>query len=558
MGNISHQNVKLSGFAKRISNLTVKQKVGFIAMTAQALSILAIAAGIVGMLLTNNSIQSMYSHSIMPLEHLRATKFALEYEIIQVAKDLKEGKMSSDSSGGAQNVDVIYTLAHNKVSAAEIAIKKHWNEYASSKDLNEIEKQKLPKINESMQKAQTSISELKEVIKNKDLPALMDYVESEMPFLLSNMTQPLDELMQIQVKRAHEMYGKSQVKFDGSLIVTILIYLVGAALVFFAVRLVTNDILTALSRLVSQAEMLAANNLTEPFVWTRDDELGTLGESFEYTRTEIFLLISEINRSKEEIERAHENICSSINYARRIQLAFLPNEAHLRESVSDYSIVWRPKDVIGGDCYWVERFENGCFVAAIDCTGHGVPGALMTFVVLSLLSRTLSHEKLYRDPATLLARMNHLIKAELGQHDETAESNDGMDGVFIYIEGDTVTYAGANIPLIYHQKGSEEMEELRADKSSIGYVHSDPNFVFTNQALKLEKGSRLYLVTDGITDQVGGSKKLSHGKKRFKKVMMESMAMGMQEQTEFFMSRFYEYKGSEMQRDDNTLICIEI
>lgn len=554
----THTNATLAGLGKRIANLSVKQKVGFIAVIAQGLSIIAIGAGIVGMIFTNNSIRSMYADSIMPLEHLRELKYSLEYDVIQVAKNLKEGKMSSNAANDSQSVDNIYKTAYTQIEVAEKVIKKDWQKYSSSSELTTAEKQKLPKINESMQKALVSIADLKETVKKKDLPALIDYVESEMPFLLSNMTQPLDELMQIQVKRAHEMYGESQIKFDASLVITLLIYLIGAALVLFVVRLVIKDILTALEKLVKQSEALAANNLSEPFVWTRDDELGTLGESFENTRVELFLLISEINRNKEEVERAHENICSSINYARRIQLAFLPNEAHLKESVSDYSIVWRPKDVIGGDCYWIERFEDGCFVAAIDCTGHGVPGALMTFVVLSLLSRTISHENLYKDPAALLMRLNQLIKNELGQHDESSESNDGMDGAFVYIKGNTVTYAAANIPLIYHAKGAGEMEELRADKSSIGYVHSDPNFTFTNQTITLEKGGRLYLVTDGITDQIGGSKKLSHGKKRFKKVMMESMNMCMQEQTEFFMSKFYEYKGDEMQRDDNTLICIEI
>ena len=541
-----------------ISALTVRQKVSFIATMAQVLALVAIGAGLAGMIFTNNSIRSIYSDSIMPLEHLRATKFAIEYDTIQIAKDLKEGKMSSDASGGMQTVDDIYKTALMRVEKAEKDIRLHWGKYAASKELTAAERQKVPQINESMQKALASITDLRNIIGKKDLPALMDYVESEMPFMLSNMTQPLDELMQIQVKRAHEMYGDSQVKFDLSLATTAFIYIFGAGLVFLVVRLVVSDILSAVTRLVRQSEALAANRLDEEFVWQRDDELGRLGNSFEMTRIELSKLFKEINDSKDEIERSHENICNSINYARRIQLAFLPDEAHLRDSVKDYFIVWRPKDVIGGDCYWIERKDEGCLIAAIDCTGHGVPGALMTFVVLSLISRLLAHEPLHDNPAALLSRLNILIKDELGQHGEGSESNDGMDGAFVYVKGDTVTYAGANIPLMYHRAGSDDIEELRADKSSIGYVHSDPNFEFTNQTITLEKGSRLFLVTDGITDQIGGDKKLSHGKKRLKKVLMESIDMQIAAQKEYFMSKFLEYKGDETQRDDNTMIGIEV
>jgi serine phosphatase RsbU (regulator of sigma subunit) len=537
------------------TSLNVKQKVGFIAIIAQALAFVAIGAGLVGMILSNNSIQTIHLNSLMPLEHLRASKYALEYDIIQVAKDLKEGKMGSN---GGQTLDAIYGEAYKRIEHADETIKEGWGAYTASKNLTGIEKQKLPAINESMGKAFASITALKEVVQKKDLSELMDFVESEMPFMLANMTPIFDELMQLQVSRAQEMYKQSQNEFNTSLIVTILVYILGAILVHFVVRIVVNDILGATKRLVTQSEALAANKLEDPFVWTRKDELGMLGQSFELTRKELARLFRETQESHDEIAKAHENICSSINYARRIQLAFLPDEAHIRSSVSDYFIIWKPKDVIGGDCYWIERFEGGCFIAVVDCTGHGVPGALMTFVVLSLLSRTLAHDGMHRDPAALLAKMNRLIKDELGQHDDGSESNDGMDGAFIFIEGGKVIYAGANTPLMYHRVGSDEVEELRPDKSSVGYVHSDVDFVFTNHTIELEKGDRIYLCTDGITDQIGGERTLAHGKKRLKKNIINSMNLNMEEQKEYIWQHFAEYKGSQTQRDDNTMMGLEI
>jgi serine phosphatase RsbU (regulator of sigma subunit) len=111
---------------------------------------------------------------------------------------------------------------------------------------------------------------------------------------------------------------------------------------------------------------------------------------------------------------------------------------------------------------------------------------------------------------------------------------------------------------MYYRPGAEEIEELRADKTSIGYVHSDYNFEFNTQSIEFEKGTRIYLVTDGITDQIGGERQLSHGKKRLKKVLMESMHLKMEEQKDFFWEKFCNYKGGQMQRDDNTMLGIEI
>lgn len=540
----------------KITNLKVNKKIELLAKTSQILALVAILAGLVGMVLSNNSTKNMQENSIEPLDDIRASKYAIEYDVVQVAKDLKEGKLSSNNPN--LSIDSLYAEAYARIDKADKTISASWKKYSTSKNLTTIEQEKLPKVKDAMCKAQDSIKLLKEIVQKKDLPELMDFVESDMPFSLQNMTPLLDDLMQIQVSKASQLYLQSQSDFDNSLVFTIAIYLIGSLVAIILVNVISHDILDPIDELMIQSDLLANEKLDMPFLWNRNDELGTLGKSFELTRLSLLKLFTEIKERNKEITLAHENICSSINYARRIQLAFLPDEIHLKDSVSDFFIIWSPKDVIGGDCYWMERTDEGCFVAVIDCTGHGVPGALMTFVVLSLLGRVLAHESIHHDPALVLNKLNKLIKDELGQHDNSSESNDGMDGALIYINNNSICYAGANIPLMYCKAGTDEIEELRPDKTSIGYVHSDYDFTFTNKTIMLEPGSRLFMVTDGITDQIGGDKKLSHGKKRLKKTLLESMHLPIAEQKEYFWDKFTIYRGKESQRDDNTMIGIQI
>jgi|GEM_PF-324270 len=278
-----------------VTKLTVTQKINILAKMVQILVVIAIGAGLVGMILFNISIKSMNNQSIQPLDELRATKYALEYDVIQVAKDLREGKMDSGYSAG-QTVDNIYAIALKRIEKADKTIQMNWNGYASSKDLADVEKQKLPAVNASMSKALESMKTLEDIVKQKDFPRLMDFVDSEMPFMLVNMAPKLDDLMQIQVAKAKNMYETSRTEFKGSFAITVGIYLLGALIVMIFAKVISNDIIGAIDKLIGQSELIAANKLDEPFIWNRPDELGLLGSSFEFTRKELENRTIQINR----------------------------------------------------------------------------------------------------------------------------------------------------------------------------------------------------------------------------------------------------------------------
>jgi|GEM_PF-2099158 len=276
--------------------------------------------------------------------------------------------------------------------------------------------------------------------------------------------------------------------------------------------------------------------------------------------------IREFKKIQEEIKHAHASIKDSINYASRIQRTFLPNQDRFLRNIElldydcrlqEFVVHWNPKDTIGGDCYWLETRKDGFFVALIDCTGHGVPGAMMTFVTLSLLRRYCDDDSLIKAPSLMMSAMNNAIKEALNQEDESGDSNDGMDAAFLYVDlaSGVLKYCGANTSLFYQKDEASPIEEIRADKSSVGYASVEKNRAYGEQTISINCGSKVYLSTDGIFDQIGGANRLSFGKKNFKNSLTENSSLKPCEQIDALLKRFLEYKGEEKQRDDNTLMA---
>jgi serine phosphatase RsbU (regulator of sigma subunit) len=542
----------------KINDLSVKLKLRYLVLSSLGVSILLLSIGLYGMWRINDSMVTTYKESVLPLDKLRIAKSAIEFDIIEPLVALKEGKLSSDK---AMSVDEMYAQVGTQLTRAKQALNENWNAYLKTEDMSAEEQEMITQVKPVMERALKSIDNAQAAIANKDFMALQEYVGSEMPFFLHNVPPQLDTLMQIQVIKTIALYDDSQITFQRALILVLTFAALGVLALFWITKRIDNNIVASLDRLTINADDLAHNRLEEPFIWTQKDEFGKLGRRIEYTREELNKLIGEIKQNAHIIEKSHESIRQSINYARRIQMSFLPEEAKfLDDSIKDYFIVWNPKDVIGGDCYWFAHTSEGFFMAVIDCTGHGVPGSMMTFVVLSALSRALSLCGTASDPAELLAFINKRIKHDLGQHTTDSVSNDGMDGAFIFIDKEvkTLTYAGANIPLMFIRPNADEVEELRPDKLSVGYVHVPIEAEYAVSQLELESGMRFFITTDGIVDQVGGERSLCFGKKRLKKLLLKTRNMSMNEQKNVILEEFFAYRGNESQRDDNTIIGFEI
>lgn len=267
-------------------------------------------------------------------------------------------------------------------------------------------------------------------------------------------------------------------------------------------------------------------------------------------------------------------VMESINYASVIQKSFLrASREDMAAALDDYFIHWEPRDKVGGDYYFCKKFEDGFFIALIDCTGHGVPGAFMTLIMASFLDHILLEDN-RRDPAGALAMMNRKVKIALGQIGEhnivpiegqrfahspdKEQSDDGMDTAFCWVESGKLIYAGAKTPLFTLENGATEVTVIEGDRKGVGYVDTPMDYSWTNKEVPLSEGMRVYLTTDGIIDQIGGTKDIAFGKKRFCNLLVENSELPLVAQKERIMQAFYTYQGKQRRRDDVSLLGFRI
>ncbi|MBI4929502.1 MAG: SpoIIE family protein phosphatase [Bacteroidetes bacterium] len=271
---------------------------------------------------------------------------------------------------------------------------------------------------------------------------------------------------------------------------------------------------------------------------------------------------AEVVKQKEEIEYKNRNITDSINYAKRIQEAILPQYEIMRSRFPESFILYKPKDIVAGDFYWFAEKDRKFIIAACDCTGHGVPGAFMSLIGYSLLNEVLL-EKSFSDPAAALDSMKKGIVKSLGQTGQSGEQKDGMDMSLVSLEVSLVgkkinhklCYAGANNSLYLIRKG--ELIELTADKMPIG-IYLGIDKPFTNKEMLLEPGDTFYLFTDGYADQFGGDKGKKLTKKRFKEILLSLQKENLGDQKNILENSLNEWAGTEQQVDDILVIGIRI
>ena len=271
---------------------------------------------------------------------------------------------------------------------------------------------------------------------------------------------------------------------------------------------------------------------------------------------------NQLEIKNEIIEEKSKDIRDSINYAQRIQQAILPSAEKINTVLKDYFIFFKPKDIVSGDFYWHAAVKttpqdgspanNIVVMAAVDCTGHGVPGALMSIIGSTILNQTTTAAAV-NSPADALGFLNKEITKSLNS------IKDGMDMALCAINFDKLElqYAGANNPLyIVRQK---QFIEVKPDKLAIGADTDDAAIkVFTNHTIKLEKGDSVYLFTDGYADQFGGPNGKKFKYKKFQELLIEMQDNTMEEQKQILNFHFEQWKGSLEQVDDILVIGIRI
>lgn len=266
-------------------------------------------------------------------------------------------------------------------------------------------------------------------------------------------------------------------------------------------------------------------------------------------------------RTKELATKNHE-ILSSIEYAKRIQQAILPTDRYIQEILPNAFILYKPKDIVSGDFYWVyqvvakdKEFNNSLIIAAVDCTGHGVPGALMSMIGNNLLNQIVIEKSIYQ-PDNILNEMNKGVQIALKQGHSNIQTNDGMDASIALIKTNgELLWAGANRPLVII-KSNGEILKLDGDKYPIGGVQLDPNRTYTQHNIQLQKGDTIYLFSDGYADQFGGDKGKKMRTKNFIALLQKIHSNPISEQKEILENFFNEWKNNYDQIDDVLVIGI--
>jgi serine phosphatase RsbU (regulator of sigma subunit) len=262
----------------------------------------------------------------------------------------------------------------------------------------------------------------------------------------------------------------------------------------------------------------------------------------------------EINEQKKELEIINEEVYESIFYAKRIQEAILPSP-HEYTDYLDISIIYKPRDIVSGDFYFFDKQGDNLFLVVADCTGHGVPGALMSMLGQNSLQSIITENSI-NEPAEILQLLD--LRVQVLLHQQGGASNDGMDMVLVKFDLKTkwLEFAGANRPLSI-LKNNGEYIEMKPDRFPIG-GDQYANKIFTPRNIQLENGDRFFMFTDGIVDQFGGPEGRKFTPKKLRTIIKENHRLSLEKQVEIIKKSFDEWKGNNQQTDDVLFIGFEI
>lgn len=293
-----------------------------------------------------------------------------------------------------------------------------------------------------------------------------------------------------------------------------------------------------------------------------------LAKRFAQTHTDLELSYAEnlqLNRTLEdkvivrtaELKEKNDEVIQSIDYSALIQNSMLPSYENLDSVFSDFYVIWRPKDIVGGDFYWFSKQDDDFLIAIIDCTGHGVPGALLTMTATSSLERIVTHIN-SSDPGKILSQLNVILKSVLSQDNPYDIKDDGLDiGLCHYsTKNKKLTFAGSKIRL--HVDNNGEFTEIKGDRQGIGYKRSKEGYIYTNHIVDVTDDTTFHMTTDGFPDQHGGDKGFGFGWTRYKKLLEEYRHLSLGAQVENIEAALFEYQGSNNQRDDITLLGFKV
>ncbi|WP_425391234.1 SpoIIE family protein phosphatase [Ekhidna sp.] len=340
-----------------------------------------------------------------------------------------------------------------------------------------------------------------------------------------------------------------------------------------------NIFVKPIVKLSLAAEELSKGNLDVELPIGSKDEIGKLAKQMAQTSQSLIGQIEEqrqtnkqlidqktqIEMQKNQLMQVSSQIRDSISYAERIQRSTLPPITTLRSIFPDSFVTYKPKDIIGGDFYWFERVRRGnneyMIIACGDCTGHGVPGAIMSIMGSNQLTNIVYYQN-YLDPKKIISRLDKVIKFEL-QRDTDEVNRDGMEIGICVIDLDTLKmeFAGAGIPLRLMKHGSEKLTIYKTPRQMVGGIEGDEQEVhaqLNKEVIQLDVKDRIFLSSDGFQDQFGGEFDKKFMSKNFNKLIEDTSKKPVLEQQKIIENTFREWSKNTSQTDDVCVLGFEV
>ena len=333
-----------------------------------------------------------------------------------------------------------------------------------------------------------------------------------------------------------------------------------------------NNLVDGLKSTTDFARNVGQSKFDSPYVpLSNNDELGhaLLGMRDELQETErnleqkvkerteeVVKQRDEIESQREKLEELYKDVTDSIIYAKRLQYSILPPQEKINEICPNTFVYFKPKDIVSGDFYWFERVNNISLYAAVDCTGHGVPGAFMSLVGANGLNSAVREHKITK-PSEILNQLNTYVTESLNKGDEHSSIRDGMDMTICAIDYDKMTleYAGANNPLYIVR--NDKIIVTKADKFAIASF-TPGDFVYTNHLFQLEKDDVIYVFSDGYADQFGGPKGKKFMYRNFRRLLLDIHKKPLDEQKQILYSELNDWQEDVEQIDDVLVIGLKI
>lgn len=267
-------------------------------------------------------------------------------------------------------------------------------------------------------------------------------------------------------------------------------------------------------------------------------------------------LEKKVNERTKELQEKNIKIQDSIEYAKMIQETILPSDSEMNITLNNYFVISKPRDIVGGDFYWLKTYEDHFLLVVGDCTGHGVPGALMTTAVNSMLNHIV--DEINNDnPAIILQELDRLVKESFRGDSSNENIEYGLDAGILYVSKEKqILFSGARISVIIVDEN--DVTEIKPGRKTINCKKNNKDIPFKNYEINYSPEAAIYMATDGITDQVGGEKHLPYGKKKLIATIKEVKNLKMNEQADIIMHSFENYCGNEILRDDITILGFKL